>query len=198
MEVAQLLVTAIVPIALLNSFAVQIGTQRAESTWRAGRTERRQAEKSDTWDGMDGTDRTNEGLPRAVELAGAENFRGLGGNATTAGHVRFGEVLRSGRLPIDSPTATELADRARAALSTGDFSSIPPELNERTHRLLIAEGSERYGELLRLIADRGSRPLVFHCSHGVHRTGTAAAILLSALGVDWPTIRSDYLAGNRL
>jgi len=41
-----------------------------------------------------------------------------------------------------------------------------------------------------------SRPLVFHCSHGIHRTGTAAAILLSVLGVPWETVREDYLLSN--
>lgn len=40
------------------------------------------------------------------------------------------------------------------------------------------------------------RPLVFHCSHGVHRTGTGAAILLSALGVPWEAVREDYLLSN--
>lgn len=46
------------------------------------------------------------------------------------------------------------------------------------------------------IADPSNRPLVFHCSHGVHRTGTAATILLSLLGVDWSTARADYLVSN--
>ena len=49
---------------------------------------------------------------------------------------------------------------------------------------------------MRLIADPANRPLVFHCSHGVHRTGTAAAVLLSALGVPWETVREDYLLTN--
>ena len=38
--------------------------------------------------------------------------------------------------------------------------------------------------------------MVFHCSHGVHRTGTGAAILLAVLGVSWETIRADYLLSN--
>jgi protein-tyrosine phosphatase len=101
-------------------------------------------------------------------------------------------------LPIDSDTATELATRARAALATGNFSSIPPELNLDIHRLLVVDGREQYGELMRLVADPLNRPLVFHCSHGVHRTGTGAAILLSLLGVDWATVRSDYLVSNRV
>jgi protein-tyrosine phosphatase len=37
---------------------------------------------------------------------------------------------------------------------------------------------------------------VYHCSHGLHRTGTASAILLSALGVPWETVREDYLLSN--
>jgi protein-tyrosine phosphatase len=49
---------------------------------------------------------------------------------------------------------------------------------------------------LREIADPDNRPFVYHCSHGVHRTGTATAILLSALGVPWETIREDYLLSN--
>ena len=39
--------------------------------------------------------------------------------------------------------------------------------------------------------------MVYHCSHGVHRTGTATAILLSALGVPWETVREDYLLSNK-
>jgi len=99
-------------------------------------------------------------------------------------------------LPVDSDTATYLANRANAALKSGDFSLIPPELNLEIHRLLVHDGQEQYAELLRLIADPTNRPLVFHCSHGVHRTGTGAAILLSALSVAWETIRQDYLLSN--
>jgi protein-tyrosine phosphatase len=185
---------------------------------------------------------TDNNLPHEIPLAGASNFRDLGGYTAGPGSVRFGAVYRSGRLPgltdgdlrvvedlgirtvvtllndddvaeygpdrlpagarsvalpIDSPTATDLAERARSALSSGDFSTIPPELNLRIHRLLVSDGRERYGELLRLIADPDNRPLVFHCSHGVHRTGTAAALLLALLGVDWAAVRHDYLASNR-
>ena len=99
-------------------------------------------------------------------------------------------------LPIDSDTATALANRANAALKSGDFSKIPVELNLETHRILVHDGKQQYGELLRLIADPANRPLVFHCSGGVHRTGTGAAILLSALGVPWATVREDYLLSN--
>jgi protein-tyrosine phosphatase len=82
------------------------------------------------------------------------------------------------------------------ARMTGDFSEVPPELNPDIHRKLMDEGRDHYAQLLREVADPANRPLVFHCSHGVHRTGTGAAILLSALGVPWETVRADYLMSN--
>lgn len=113
------------------------------------------------------------------------------------GHDRLPAEAQEVSLPIDSDTATELANSATEALKTGDFSKIPVELNPEIHRLLVHDGQEQYSALLRLVADAANRPLVFHCSHGVHRTGTGAAILLSALGVPWETVREDYLLSNQ-
>lgn len=110
----------------------------------------------------------------------------------------------AGRLPegateIATPIAgaeDELALVVLEARKSGDFSAVPPELNAEIHRILITDATAEYASLLRAAADAANRPLVFHCSHGVHRTGTAAAILLSALGVPWENVRSDYLLSN--
>ncbi len=83
------------------------------------------------------------------------------------------------------------------ARRTGDFSAVSPEINPDIHRRLIVEGREYYSALLKRLSEPGNLPMVFHCSHGVHRTGTATAILLSALGVPWETIREDYLLSNK-
>ena len=83
-----------------------------------------------------------------------------------------------------------------AAIQSAEFEKIPPEMNPEFHRLLADEGKEQYAALLRDFADPANRPLVYHCSHGVHRTGTATAILLSALGVPWESIREEYLLTN--
>jgi protein-tyrosine phosphatase len=99
-------------------------------------------------------------------------------------------------LPMEAGNMGELAAVAGEARKTGDFSKVPPDLNPEIHRRLIVEAREHYAALLREIADPANRPLVFHCSHGVHRTGTATAILLSALGVPWETVREDYLLSN--
>lgn len=101
-------------------------------------------------------------------------------------------------LPMKAGNMEELTDIVLAARTTGDFSKVPPDLNPEIHRLLMDQGREYYAALLRELSDPENRPLVFHCSHGVHRTGTAAAILLSALGVPWEVIRDDYLVSNEL
>ena len=112
------------------------------------------------------------------------------------GKDRLPEGATSVSLPIDSDTATRLANDANHALKSGDFAALPPEMNSDIHRLLVRDGLDRYRELLELVADPARRPLVFHCSHGIHRTGTGAAILLSLLGVPWDTVREDYLLSN--
>lgn len=129
------------------------------------------------------------GIRTVVNLLTADDVEAYGRDRFPAG----ADLIS---LPIDSETATALSNRAMAALKSGDFSLIPPELNPEIHRLLVHDGQEQYSQLLQLIADPARRPLVFHCSHGVHRTGTGAAILLSALGVPWETVRQDYLLSN--
>jgi protein-tyrosine phosphatase len=49
-----------------------------------------------------------------------------------------------------------------------------------------------------LLADAENLPLLLHCSAGKDRTGFAAALLLTALGVGWDQVLDDYLATNRL
>ncbi|MDN2481366.1 tyrosine-protein phosphatase [Vibrio agarivorans] len=100
-------------------------------------------------------------------------------------------------LPIAGHEDQDLARVVLEARQTGDFSRVPVSLNTDIHRILVGEATKgQYAELLRLVADPDNHPLVFHCSHGVHRTGTATAVLLSALGVDWESVREDYLLSN--
>lgn len=112
------------------------------------------------------------------------------------GPDRLPEGVKKLPLPMESGSLGELTQVISAARRTGDFSKVPPDLNPEIHRRLMDEGREYYATLLRELVAPGNRPLVFHCSHGVHRAGTAAAILLSALGVPWETIREDYLLSN--
>jgi protein-tyrosine phosphatase len=97
--------------------------------------------------------------------------------------------------PID--TSDGLAVHMIEARKTGDFTKVPPTINPKIHTLLAQKDAhDQYATLFKLLADGKSQPLVFHCSHGIHRTGTAAAFLLWTLGVPWDTIREDYMLSN--
>jgi protein-tyrosine phosphatase len=112
------------------------------------------------------------------------------------GHDRLPDGTTEIPLPMEAGILGVMAGVIQEARGTGDFSKVPVELNPEMHRVLINEGRDYYATLLREIADPSNRPMVYHCSHGVHRTGTATAILLSALGVPWETVRDDYLLSN--
>ncbi|MBW8486648.1 tyrosine-protein phosphatase [Actinomadura parmotrematis] len=68
----------------------------------------------------------------------------------------------------------------------------------RINRDFVAEPGERaqFAAALRLVADAGSLPLLFHCTAGKDRTGWMAAIVLTALGASPDTIMADYLRSN--
>lgn len=110
------------------------------------------------------------------------------------GEDRLPEGVLSVYLPIGGQN-NEVADLL-VARQNGDFSKIPADLNYKVHAMLTEDGKEEYAQLFQLLADADNYPIVFHCSHGVHRTGTAAALILSTLGVPWETVREEYLLSN--
>jgi protein-tyrosine phosphatase len=63
------------------------------------------------------------------------------------------------------------------------------------YRTLPFEQAPSYRHLFALLA-AGRVPLLFNCSAGKDRTGVAAALLLTALGVPRETILEDYLLSN--
>ena len=57
---------------------------------------------------------------------------------------------------------------------------------------MVEQGGEAIGQALRLVADPGAAPLVFHCVSGKDRTGLVAAFTLHLLGVSDDDIADDY------
>lgn len=116
---------------------------------------------------------------------------------TARGHDRIPKGAKELFFPISGEVDNDLAKVVLEARQTADFSKVPVLFNTEIHRLLVGNASKKqYAGLIKVAANPENHPLVFHCSHGVHRTGTATAILLSALGVPWDTVRNDYLLSN--
>lgn len=55
---------------------------------------------------------------------------------------------------------------------------------------------EKYRQFFELLQNPSSLPLLFHCTAGKDRTGTAAYLILSSLGVGLDEIFKDYLLTN--
>jgi protein-tyrosine phosphatase len=66
------------------------------------------------------------------------------------------------------------------------------EIVKEVNRILVRHSTDVYAEFFKVCSDKKNLPILFHCSAGKDRTGLAAALLLSALGVDRQTIITDY------
>jgi len=91
--------------------------------------------------------------------------------------------LQQNLKPVDDPSYTAAEVRA-------DF--------RRIYRYLAQapEAIEAYTAFFRVLLGSEGRPVVFHCTQGKDRTGVAALLLLTALGIDRDTIMRDYLLTN--
>lgn len=90
----------------------------------------------------------------------------------------FGELRKVMASGLSTPEA------ARAAMIQG-------------YRRLPFEQAPAHRELFNRLAV-GELPLVFNCSAGKDRAGTAAALILSALGVPRETVVEDYVLTDRV
>lgn len=102
--------------------------------------------------------------------------------------------IQSVYLPIDGK-GNEV-DKLIEARETGNFEQISTDFNYSIHKILPETGKDAYAELFNVLADPTNYPIVFHCSHGIHRTGTASALIMSALNIPWGTVEEDYMLSS--
>jgi protein-tyrosine phosphatase len=98
--------------------------------------------------------------------------------------------LRSVPLPLISSRQADLASIAEQVKDGEGFLL-------HVYRGMIAQSAPVFGQLLTGLTEDSGLPAVFHCAAGKDRTGTTAAILLSALGVDDDDILDDYELTSR-
>jgi len=125
--------------------------------------------------------------------------------------------LPPGLLPISLPVLDKtndmdvfavIADVARGAADASELDFLreeapgggAPGMMAGIYRQFVTSATSRasFAQALRLIGDRDSLPLLFHCTAGKDRTGWLAALVLTILDVDRDTILADYLRTNDL
>lgn len=89
----------------------------------------------------------------------------------------------------------ELDALVEAAIKVEDVAALRT-LGTEVYRRMPFEYAAELGMLLRSLADEESVPILIHCHAGKDRTGLAAALILSVLGVSRDTIMLDYLHSN--
>ena len=138
------------------------------------------------------------GLRAVVDLRSSDEIREAGPDllpdCVTSHHL----PLLATDFDINTTLRGALSDRSarkqRGLLGHGRAAAMMTGL----YRWFVTDpvARERFAALLRLLADPDGVPLLFHCSAGKDRTGWAAALVLTALGVDRETVLADYLLTN--
>ncbi|UQZ90824.1 protein-tyrosine-phosphatase [Deltaproteobacteria bacterium Smac51] len=94
-------------------------------------------------------------------------------------------VERAVRLPIVIGSMKEVIESGQEP----DGLVMMPWINEK----LATDFHETFARFLAMAAEEDNAPLLFHCTAGKDRTGFAAMLLLTALGVGMDLIMADYL-----
>lgn len=107
---------------------------------------------------------------------------------------RLPDTAKHHSLAIQPTIGASLRDLAENAEATGAHASAVLQAAYATYPL---DWAHQYRAMFDLLLAEET-PLLFHCTAGKDRTGVAAALILSALGVDRDVIREDYMATNRI
>ena len=129
---------------------------------------------------------------KALGIARSFDFRGV--QESQAQFYEWPDIQRHS-LSIE-PTVVQ---RLQAQHLTGKPLTAADALDamQTTYRDFVRSDSHRFAQLFEHLLDKPD-PLLFHCTAGKDRTGLAAALVLSALGVSEADIWRDYLLTNQL
>ena len=177
-----------VPMALLqgaSNFRDVGGYRNADGR----RVRRGQVFRSDHLAGL-----TDEDLLRmqALGIGHSLDFRGV--NECAATPYALAGVQRVA-LTIEPTVIARL--QALVAQGVVPTTEETVDLMRETYRDFVNHNAATFGRFLKHLLEQPT-PQVFHCTAGKDRTGFAAALLLSALGVERETIEHDYLLTNQL
>ena len=133
----------------------------------------------------------DQAVVAGLQLQTICDFRGIAESGRAPTRLDGPRILK---LPIEPTVGAGLRDILATKQATGE--ALQAVLT-RAYVAYALSSNAQYRALLDAILDGGT-PLLFHCSAGKDRTGFGAALLLSALGVPWDTVVTDFEATNRL
>jgi protein tyrosine/serine phosphatase len=131
----------------------------------------------------------SDGLGRLTD-ADLEVLAGL--ELTTVIDLRTpAEIERGGRVRETAGVTYHHISMGEVLLPSTDERWGDPEVVADHYLQMLDAGGSCVVEVLALVAEERTQPVVFHCAAGKDRTGITAAIILTLLGVDRDTIIGD-------
>ena len=103
----------------------------------------------------------------------------------------FGFPASTGKL-----TLIQMLNRLMNLMNNPDFSPRQFMLDAYTMYISQPQAQQAWRKFMQLVLEHKEGAILFHCNGGKDRTGLAAVILLTALGVPWQTLLEDYLISN--
>lgn len=143
--------------------------------------------RSDHLAQLDDADRA---LLQSIGLRRSLDFRGVQERSAQPYDI---PGLTQWQLPIEPTVVQRMQDVVGAGSSL--TAQLVADLMKELYRALVYEQAPRFAEFFDIVLQEDT-PVVFHCTAGKDRTGLAAALLLSALGVSRRHIMEDYLLTN--
>lgn len=135
-----------------------------------------------------------DGLQRLQSAADIERVAGLGLRSVidlrTESERRRHGVFPTGSVPVRMHHLS-IIDLTWGEAGVADRDDVVDFL-VWGYRDILANGAERLGRAIEVLAEADTLPAVFHCAVGKDRTGLLAALVLGLLGVDDEVIAADY------
>jgi protein-tyrosine phosphatase len=133
------------------------------------------------------------GVKFDVDFRSPDEQTGAPDRVPTGASYHFLPVFPVDETKVSKTWEEEQRDFAKDA--TGGYKNM---IRTYSEMVLLPNAQQSYRKFFDLLLSNSGdgESLLFHCSAGKDRTGMGAVYLLSALGVDAQTIRTDYLTTN--
>jgi protein-tyrosine phosphatase len=104
-----------------------------------------------------------------------------------------GGGIQRRHLPMFDPAGVGEGEAIIDRIVGGGFAEYGPEMVTEFYLDMLRRFAPVFGEIVTHAADAERLPLLFHCAAGKDRTGVAAALTLSMLGVPDEHVVADYV-----